>query len=253
MVTAADTAFAIATMRALERERPPAEQLFEDPYAAIFHGAGAHAREGTERLLQLPFFVDAIRLRTRFIDDSVREGLGDGIEQLVLLGARFDMRALRMAELVASGARVYEVDFAAQLETKRALLAAADVPVPPTVTQVPCDFSAPDFDGALRSALEERGFRPGAAALFVWEGVLAYIDAAAADRTLRFVAGSGGPGTRLVFDFVPITSLTPFADRVRRAGFPRFEQLPFDAIWRRYLPGEPHPNAAVPHIGMAFV
>jgi methyltransferase (TIGR00027 family) len=217
MVTAADTAFAIASIRALERERPAPERLFDDPYAAIFSAAGAHAKEGTERFMQLPFFVDAIRLRTRFIDDFVREGLGVGIKQVVLLGAGFDARALRMAELAANDARVYEVDFAAQLEKKRELLAAGHVPLPSWVAHVPCDFSAPDFEEALRTTLQERGFHPGADALFVWEGVLAYIDAAAADRTLRFVAGSGGTATRLVFDFAPIASPSPLDERVRRS------------------------------------
>jgi O-methyltransferase involved in polyketide biosynthesis len=41
----------------------------------------------------------------------------------------------------------------------------------------------------------------GERALFVWEGVIAYLDAAAVDRSLRFVVNAGGRGSRLAFDF----------------------------------------------------
>src|SRR5215470_15876963 len=120
MSVAANTAFATALFRALEAARPQTERLFEDPYGAIFYGAAdAEVIAGTERWLVLPNFVDAVRLRTRFIDDFIRDGLREGLTQIVLLGAGFDARALRMSEIGEHGTRVYEVDFAPQLETKR--------------------------------------------------------------------------------------------------------------------------------------
>jgi methyltransferase (TIGR00027 family) len=255
VLTVADTAYAIAFIRASESERPGAERLFEDPYAALFDAAGGHAREGTRRFVELPFLVDAVRLRTRFIDDFVREGLAAGIRQVVLLGAGFDARGLRMPEIAAHDATVYEIDVAAQLAQKRALLAAAGIALPPWMAHVACDFNVPDFGEALGADLGQRGFRRDAATLFVWEGVVAYLDAAAVDRSLGFMARSGsGPGTRLVFDFAPMSwDPDPAIERTRRAGFTRFEQLGYGAIWRRYLPGEPHAFAAVPHMGMAFV
>ncbi len=54
---------------------------------------------------------------------------------------------------------------------------------------------------SLTSVLEVRGFRTGEGALFVWEGVIGYIDDAAIDQSLRFMAGAGGTGSRLVFTF----------------------------------------------------
>jgi methyltransferase (TIGR00027 family) len=254
VLTSADTAYAIAFVRALEHERPEGQRLFDDPYAAIFHAAGAHAAEGTKRFLDLPLFLEGVRLRTRAIDDFVRESLVAGIDQVVLLGAGFDARALRMPEIAAHAATVYEVDFAHQLDVKRILLAAAGVPVPPGVKYVPCDFAAPDFDDVLASRLGEHGFRAGAGALFVWEGVIAYISEAAIARSLRLMVCVGGPGSRLVFDFAPMAfDPDPAHERARRAGFTRFEQVGYDVIWRRYLLGEPHENASVSHLGMAFV
>src|SRR5580658_1645091 len=128
--TVADTAFSIAAVRAEEGRRPPAERLFDDPYASFFAAAGAHAAESTERFLALPFFRDGVRLRTRYIDDAVREGLKAGLDQIVLLGAGFDARGLRMPEIAARRASVYEIDTSDQLERKRAVLKSAGVKVP---------------------------------------------------------------------------------------------------------------------------
>jgi methyltransferase (TIGR00027 family) len=254
MLTAADTAYSIAVVRAQESDLPAAERLFEDPYAPVFAAAGAHAAEGTKRFLALPFFRDAIRLRTKGIDAFVREGLAAGLNQLVLLGAGFDTRGMRMPEIAAQRATVYEVDFAEQLEHKRALLAAAGVTLPAWIAHVGCDFKAPDFDAPLTAGLQERGFRIGAGAIFVWEGVLAYIGRDVVDRSLRFMARAGGPGSRLVFEFVPdVFEPETVQDRTRQTGFTACDEVAFDDLWRRYLPGEPHPNSRAIRLAMATV
>jgi hypothetical protein len=43
------------------------------------------------------------------------------------------------------------------------------------------------------------------------------------------------------------------AERTRRAGFTTCEELGLDEVWRRYLPGEPHPKAWVSRVGTATV
>jgi methyltransferase (TIGR00027 family) len=252
--TVADTAFSIAVVRAEEGQRPPAERLFDDPYASFFAAAGAHAAESTQRFLDLPFFRDGVRLRTRYIDDAVREGLKAGLGQLVLLGAGFDARGLRMPEVVACRASAYEIDTAEQLARKRRALAVAGVKVPAHVRYVPFDFDAPDFAGRLTSALQRKGFRPGEGAIFVWEGVIGYIDDAAIDQSLRFMASAGGPRSRVVFTFGQIGFETDTAtDRTQRAGFRSCEEMAGDDLWRRYLPGEPHPNGWVTRVATAIV
>src|SRR5690348_7193060 len=119
MLTVADTAFSIAVVRAEEASRPAGERLFDDPFATLFARAGANAAEGTRRYLDLPFFRDGVRLRTRFIDDSVRDGLAAGLDQIVLLGAGFDARGFRMAEITERRSAVYEIDTPEQMERKR--------------------------------------------------------------------------------------------------------------------------------------
>jgi methyltransferase (TIGR00027 family) len=251
MLTAADTAFSIAVVRAEEADRPAAERLFEDPYAPLFARAGAHAAEGTQRYLNLPFFRDGVRLRTRFIDDFVRDGLAAGLDQVVILGAGFDARGWRMPEIEQRRAAVYEIDTAEQLERKRSILAVEGRAIPPWIRFVPFDFATPDFEGGLGSALAANGFRRSGGALFVWEGVIGYIDHAAIDRTLCFMAQ---PESRAVFthgegSFAPSTA----AERARQAGFRSCEELGLDEVWRRYLPGEPPPGASISKVATAIV
>jgi methyltransferase (TIGR00027 family) len=186
----ADTAFAIAVVRAEETGRPEAERLFDDPYAHLFAAAGQHAADATQRLVDLPFFRDGVRLRTRFIDDFVRESLATGLSQMVILGAGFDARGLRMREIAQRRVSVFEVDTPAQVERKRIVLKSEGVKLPASLAYVPFDFDALNLVSRLTSALEGKGFRPGEGAVFVWEGVIGYIDDAAIDQSLQFMASA---------------------------------------------------------------
>jgi methyltransferase (TIGR00027 family) len=237
-VTLTVTAYSIAAVRAEERE------LFDDPYAKHFVAAGAHAEEGTRRYLELPFFREGVRLRTRFIDDALRDALRDGMDQIVILGAGFDMRALRMKEIQERNVKVFEVDLPEQLQRKREILARAGIAIPAWDVYVPVDFSTYAFE----EPLEARGFVMDRGAVFVWEGVIGYIDSEAIDASLRFMARAHG---RVVFtfgegSFAPETTL----DRVRRCGFARCEEHGLDEVWRRYLSGDPDPIGAVSKVGV---
>ena len=250
----ADTAFSIAVVRAEEALRPPPERLFEDPYAGFFAAAGAHAAESTQRFLELPGFRDGIRLRTRAIDDAVREGRAVGLDQFVILGAGFDARALRMRELAEPGVRVFEVDTREQLARKREILADHGITIPPQVAYTPFDFDDANLETDLGRALAADGLRAGASAMFVWEGVIGYIDDAAIDRSLRFMAATGGPRSRVVFTYGFLSFDPETAEaRVRRMGFTSCSEASGDDLWRRYLGGEPHPNAFSMKVGVAIV
>lgn len=247
----ADTAYSIATVRADEADRGPEERLFNDPFAKIFAATGEHVREATERFLALPFFRDGVRLRTRFIDDVVESALASGLRQLVLLGAGFDARGYRLVN-AASKVRVYEIDTPEQLTRKRALLRRAGVHAPPHLHYVPLDFEHVDLERDAGPALEKRGFRPGEGAAFVWEGVIGYVDADTVDQSLRFMAQEGGPGSVLAFTYYDaVFDPDTVEARVKRAGWELFEAHSGDAMWRRYLPGEPNPAAAYMKIGVA--
>jgi methyltransferase (TIGR00027 family) len=226
MLTASDTAFSIAAVRAEEGLRPPHERLFEDPYAILFRAVGGHAEAGTKRYLDLPFFRDGIRLRTRFIDDVLGKVLENGLDQIVLLGAGFDTRALRIPGIAARGARVYEIDLPDQLQRKRAVLVSGGMTLPGWVSYIPCDLTASDYEVTLARALEEVGFRRDRGALLIWEGVTTYIGVTATDRCLRFMATLFRWEARSCSMSVQASSAPPPSASMRRElDFPRARRM----------------------------
>jgi methyltransferase (TIGR00027 family) len=238
-----DTATIIARIRAAEAELPSRKRLFEDPYAHLFADAILGSEE--ESLFSdAPFLREQVRLRTRFIDDVVRAALVERVRQIVILGAGFDSRALRMAEIPASGALVFEVDFALQIDRKRAILAAADVREPKYLHYVPCDFGAAAFDATLSRDLADTGFLPGAATLFIWEGVISYLEPADIERTLHWMGHGAAPGTRVVFNYrigFGAGTLDPerLPEQIREAGFATVEDRSFAELHRSVFAEDP--------------
>jgi len=202
------TAQYMALFRALETARPAAERLFADPYARAFLPASwaalaALARigpvgRGLERLLdrRWPGARSSGVARTKLIDDWLREALGAGAAQVVLLGAGFDCRALRLPEL--AGVPVYEVDRGALLARKDERLAGFGGVRGARRVPVGVDFLRDD----VRQALEGAGFAPGRRAFFLCEGVTNYLDAAAIDALFAFVGRAGAAGSRFAFTYV---------------------------------------------------
>lgn len=238
-----ETAAAIAQVRAEERLLPEPERLFEDPFAPLFV-PGGDARRIADTFLSVPFFRSHVRLRTRFIDDFVRAGLADGIRQIVILGAGFDCRALRLTEIRSTSTGVFEVDFAVQIARKRAILEAASVVLPAHLRFVGCDFSADEFAATLAPDLAAVGFHRDERAMFVWEGVVGYLEDRQFERCLHWIAGAAAARSRLVFNY---TTARLGSDRVaaclRRSGFVSIEDVGCDDVQRRYIDG-PVPDVA---------
>lgn len=239
------TAAPVALVRAAEGALPAGERLFEDPFAQLFLGDTLDAAV-VDRFGQIPFMRESLRLRTRYFDDVVRRALADGMTQLVLLGAGFDCRGLRMPELARPGVRVFEVDFEEQLAHKRERLAAAAVELPPTIRHVACDLTDDRFTTMLPTTLAAAGFDPTAGTLVVWEGVIGYLDDAVIDRTLAMIARPLARPCRLTFNYT-LGRFTPewIAERLRTAHLGVREDLDLDTLHRGLLPGEPPPGGVL--------
>jgi methyltransferase (TIGR00027 family) len=236
-----DTAAAVAWLRAREGTLPAAERLFDDPFAHLF-ARGPEECDATKLMVAAPFVHESIRLRTRYIDDAVRAGLQAGLRHILIHGAGFDCRALRMTEITAHAALVFEVDFTAQLARKRDVLTGAGIAIPPYLRMVACDFTRDDYPATLIPALAAAGFAVGGGAMVVIEGVLSYLDPPDIDRALA-CAAAGGATTRLVFNYPAWRfSHEAMAAHLERAGFHFLDDSDGDQLYRQYLRADPPPG-----------
>lgn len=203
------TASLVAALRALYTEMPEPYRLVADPLAgdlvppALALPARALARApfaaaAAHRALGLATFGLSyhVPLRTRAIDDAIREALAAGAAQLVILGAGLDSRAMRMEEL--AGASVYEVDHPSTQRYKVARLARTQAPPRSrSLARVAVDFERDRLDEALPAA----GFRADARSIWVWEGVTVYLTRAAIEGTLRTAGALSAPGSRIALTY----------------------------------------------------
>jgi methyltransferase (TIGR00027 family) len=130
--------------------------------------------------------------RQTFFDTVVDRYL-PGIAQFVILGAGFDTSAFNLPR--DGRVRSFEVDVPQTQAVKRNMLDKAAVDTT-GVTFVAADF---EKEGWL-ARLVEAGFDPGQPALFVWEGVIIYLDREAVEATLRKIA-STAKGSVVAFDY----------------------------------------------------
>jgi methyltransferase (TIGR00027 family) len=134
--------------------------------------------------------------RTKYIDAVFRQALAGGFDQILICGSGFDTRALRFRE-EARRTRIFELDAPPTLEAKIGQYRKRRLSVPPNLVFVPIDFDKESIAGKL----EQAGFRRGAKTLFVFEGVLEYLQPGSVDLTFRTIRELGGAGSEIVFNY----------------------------------------------------
>jgi methyltransferase (TIGR00027 family) len=224
------TAAAIAAVRADEATLPEAERLFEDPYARRFSGVPDAVQQV---FAAMPFFREHVRLRTRFIDDFVRDGLAKNVRQIVLLGAGFDSRALRMPEIGQARALLVEVDLDVQLEEKAHGLGPE---WQKAVRTVPADLASLELGTTLPAKLAEVGFDPQRPSLWLAEGLIGYLARDEVERVFGAASALSASGSRIVLTYHR-TAWHENAVRgfLERAGFARVQEPSYAELHARFL------------------
>jgi methyltransferase (TIGR00027 family) len=252
---ASKTAFGVAIRRAAHQlaDRPP---VLDDPIALRL--VGDRFADKMERAME-PVGRDSrayMAARSRYVEDRLAEFVARGVDQYVLLGAGLDTFAYRnpFPQL-----RVFEVDFPATQTTKRKMLAAAQIPVPESLTFVPLDLE----HHTLAEDLAEAGFDASRPAFVGWLGVIPYLPLETVRTTLAAIAALPA-GSGVGFDYalspetlsaVGRTAFDRLAERVaaagepfqlffmpegmetelRQAGFQQIEQLNYEGLNERYF------------------
>lgn len=201
------TARYMALFRAIETARR-GERLFEDRFAMRFLPIGWRAMIeisglfGATELIEGAIDARGIGAwssgvaRTRLIDDWVGAVVAAGVRQVVLLGAGFDCRALRLSCLAKIP--TFELDRPQLLEEKRKRLGGSVVKIYSHLRSVPIDFLRDD----LSARLPAHGFVPNTRTLVLWEGVTNYLNADAVASVFGLIAKICAPGSRIIFTYV---------------------------------------------------
>jgi methyltransferase (TIGR00027 family) len=202
------TAEYMALFRAVETAERPGRRLFEDPYAIPLLSGTLKVLAGIAQIFAIgklvPAFLDlgwpytrsSAVVRTRLIDDLLREAIHAGARQLVLLGAGFDSRAYRLKE--TRGIRTFEVDHPATQRAKLGRLKPTLGHPPENVHFVEVDFEKDN----LEFELKEAGFDEKMPAVVLWEGVVSYLSETAVDANLVILGRLLAPRSRLILTSV---------------------------------------------------
>ncbi|GBG31023.1 Hypothetical Protein FCC1311_072442 [Hondaea fermentalgiana] len=135
--------------------------------------------------------------RTAFLDASIRYAVKEGgVKNLVLCGAGFDTRALRMASDL-EGIAVYEADSEATQAVKLAKLRRAGLVPPANTTFCPINFNDQD----LMEVLREHGFDATQKTIVIWEGVAMYLSAETVGGFVSSISKNLVPGSFLAMDW----------------------------------------------------
>ncbi len=196
------TASGIAVVRAVESEKVEGVRICYDPYAARFLNPWFYR--------SMRFFIDTgyaeltgpgvlgfLVARCRYMDDLLQASLEKGLEQLVVLGAGYDSRAYRFDNLT-KGVKVYEVDHPATQQVKMKKVKTVLGVLPGHVAFVGLDFNRE----TLQECLPKYGYDEHKKTLFIWEGVVMYLNVQAVDSTLGFITQHSGSGSLVVFDYI---------------------------------------------------
>lgn len=204
---ASKTAQYMALFRALETSRPPGMRLFNDPYARAF--LGMKLRKAAQ-LSKLSFFRSIVEsiihrkipgalssgiARTKYIDDLLYYAVNNGARQVLILGAGFDTRGVRLPFL--RSIPVVEIDHPNTSAHKVDVLRSAMGRLPGNVTFHQLDFNKESLDDMLTWNPIDLTIPT----VVIWEGVTNYLSPSAVENVFRFVSRFAG-GSYIIFTYV---------------------------------------------------
>ncbi|WP_143681421.1 SAM-dependent methyltransferase [Streptomyces sp. 2R] len=179
-----------AALRLAEQQCP--DPYLIDPFAALLCSPGDLAEIGSQPGAPL----GSVILRGRLGDEVVRRAVGQGVRQVVSLGAGSDTRLYRLDMPQAGAVTCFEVDLPGQVSARDAVLRAHGVRSAMRQAVVEADLCDPDWPDALRAA----GWGPDRATVWLLEGLLYYLPPGRSDALLDAISRLSAPGSSLALD-----------------------------------------------------
>jgi len=196
------TAMGVAKVRQTETMLPANSRLFEDTFAQHFViGAWIMSAMGAQMILKMfeqamPGLYSMLAGRTRFLDDLCRDAEQAGCEQMIILGAGYDTRGLRLGLQIPC----FEVDQPEVQALKKGGLDELKL----GEQRARLHLVSVDFNNreSIRKLGEIPEFKQGAKSVVLLEGVTQYIPKEATAETLKHIQNLVGSGSILGVSYV---------------------------------------------------
>ena len=197
-LTSIITAIARASHQLVDSE----PKIFHDPIAAKILGPEmvTYIQQNKETIATN---VDNLRirshivLRTRYTEDRLREAVGRGVTQFVILGAGLDTFGYRQPEW-ARRLSIFEVDLPHTQAAKQERLRNADIAIPVNLKFIQYD----PINDPIGQCLINQGVSLEEPTFFSWLGVTMYLEETEVDDTLKAIA-SYPSGSEIVLTYLP--------------------------------------------------
>lgn len=188
------TAQYMALFRALESQRNPSVRLFSDPYAIYFLEAKLRfAVQISKYSIVRKYIFNTIQkkipgafssgiARTKYIDDQLKYTVNNGIKQVIILGAGFDTRALRLDFL--ESIPVIEIDHPNTSNFKAATYSRRTDALKRNIEFYQIDFNKQNLDELGK----QHNLDFSKPTTIIWEGVTNYLTEEAVKNTFAFIS-----------------------------------------------------------------
>jgi methyltransferase (TIGR00027 family) len=205
--TPSKTAQYMALYRAMETRRPRGKRLFTDPYAIQFL-TPAHrllcrlaSFPPAERLFyhliqrRIPGALASGLARTRLIDDLLETTIQQGVRQVIIPGAGFDTRSIRLTNL--KDISIIEIDHPDTARCKLQTLTRHIKTLPKNTRYLSIDFNKQ----SLEDLFKQQAIDLSLPTTLIWEGVTNYLQREAIDAVFA-LAGKFAKGSFIIFTYI---------------------------------------------------
>jgi methyltransferase (TIGR00027 family) len=166
--------------------------------------------EPIRTLIKIPFYrklhfgfgapkglYEYIITRTKYIDSIYKNALENKITQIVILGAGYDTRAIRLPNDY-NQLKIYELDSIFTQQTKIKYYKNNGIQIPENLIFVPINFEKEN----LCNKFEDIGMKKNKKCLIILEGVTMYLEPTAVDLLFTEISRYMGKESIIVFDYI---------------------------------------------------
>ena len=134
--------------------------------------------------------------RTKVIDEIFSNALSNHFDQILLFGAGFDTRGIRLTD-ENQKTRIFELDVHTTITDKLKQYKKRKIN-PGKINYIEIDFNKEKIADKLKMA----GFQYNKKTLYILEGITMYLDEPAFNEDFKFISESAGQRSQVIFDFI---------------------------------------------------